>query len=240
MKLSSTGHVILELGDDTDTVVDRLIENDYPDDFCLCPDLDTGFVSGMMASGFLVMSTRMLEAGVGFRTLFLPKSHRQRLILRPEEVHEARSIRRLIGRYELRPYADFDAILRECVQTHGDDWLTPELCSILANLHDATTLDTKTAVLEASPVSFALYRGGALVAGEFGIKVGSAYTSYSGFRLEDSAGTVQLVLTGRFLKESGYSLWDLGMPMAYKERLGARMVERAEFTSLFRAARSRG
>ena len=239
MKLSATGHVVLEAKDDADFAVDQLIANGYPDDFCLCPVMDPAFVSRLMVSGFLVMSTRIHGSVVKSGTILLPKLHTQRLVLSPGAVHEPRSVKRLLGRYELRSYTDFDAILRACVRTHGDDWLTPELCAILSDLHGAAMMDPKNTAPGAKPASFALYREGALVAGEIGIMVGRAYTSYSGFRLEDSAGTVQLVLTGRFLKESGFSLWDLGMPMAYKERLGARTVDRAEFISLFRFARSR-
>jgi len=238
MKISTTGHVLLEPGDDPDLAVDQLITNDYPDDFCFSPVMDSAFVSRLMASGFLVMSTRIQTAGLGDRTILLPKLHVERLVLRPEEFHEPRSVKRVLGRYELRPYVDFNEILHACVQTHGDDWLTPELCDILSELNGTPRIDPKKGTPEALPVSFGLYREGTLVAGEIGIMVGRAYTSYSGFRFENSAGSVQLVLTGRFLKEAGFPLWDLGMPIAYKERLGARTVERVEFISLFRAARS--
>jgi len=238
MKIATTGHVVLEQEDDADLVVDQLIAHDYLDDFCLCPVMDSAFISSLMASGFLVMSTRIQSSVPKARTILLPKLHLQRLVLRPQDFHEPRSVKRLLGQYELRPYADFDTILRACVQTHGDDWLTPELCSILSELNDTPRIELKKGAPEARPVSFGLFREGNLVAGEIGVIVGRAYTSYSGFRFEDSAGTVQLVLTGRYLEESGFPLWDLGMPIAYKERLGARTVDRPEFISLFRSARS--
>jgi hypothetical protein len=38
-----------------------------------------------------------------------------------------------------------------------------------------------------------------------------------------------LILTGRYLRDAGFTFWDLGMPMAYKTRLGAQGVERGEF-----------
>jgi Leu/Phe-tRNA-protein transferase len=82
-------------------------------------------------------------------------------------------------------------------------------------------------------VSFGLYREGRLVAGEFGVVVGRVYTSYSGYRDEDSAGTVQLVLTGRLLRDSGFAYWDLGMILPYKKRLGARNLSRRRFLDLF-------
>jgi Leu/Phe-tRNA-protein transferase len=85
-------------------------------------------------------------------------------------------------------------------------------------------------------VGFGLYRRGQLVAGEFGVAVGRVYTSYSGYYDEDSAGSVQLALTGRYLRDSGFAFWDLGMPLPYKEKLGARTVDRARFLELFRTA----
>ena len=39
--------------------------------------------------------------------------------------------------------------------------------------------------------SVEVWMDGALVAGELGVTVGACYTSYTGFRTTDSAGTVQ-------------------------------------------------
>ncbi|GHV92799.1 hypothetical protein AGMMS50268_33020 [Spirochaetia bacterium] len=82
------------------------------------------------------------------------------------------------------------------------------------------------------PVSFGLYREERLAAGEFGVVAGKVYTSYSGYYDEDSAGTVQLILTGRYLRDAGFAFWDLGMPLEYKTRLGARSVDRENFLKL--------
>jgi Leu/Phe-tRNA-protein transferase len=62
------------------------------------------------------------------------------------------------------------------------------------------------------------------------------YTSYSGYRDEDSAGTVQMLLTGRYLRDRGFAFWDLGMPLDYKDRLGAKNLSPEEFVELFRSA----
>jgi Leu/Phe-tRNA-protein transferase len=86
------------------------------------------------------------------------------------------------------------------------------------------------------PVSFGLYRDGELAAGEFGVVAGRVYTSYSGYRDEDSAGTVQMILTGRYLRDAGFAFWDLGMPLGYKDRLGARNISPGLFVELFRQA----
>jgi Leu/Phe-tRNA-protein transferase len=86
------------------------------------------------------------------------------------------------------------------------------------------------------PAAFGLYRDGELVAGEFGVVSGRVYTSYSGYKDEDSAGTVQLALTGRYLRDTGFAFWDLGMPLDYKDRLGARNISPRLFVELFRKA----
>jgi Leu/Phe-tRNA-protein transferase len=85
-------------------------------------------------------------------------------------------------------------------------------------------------------MSFALYRNGKLVAGEFGIKTGGVYTSYSGYYDEKNAGTVQMILTTMYLQEQGFAFFDLGMPLDYKNMLGARDISPQEFVSHFRAA----
>lgn len=205
-----------------------MIAADYGEEFCVSPSFDSSFVSALMGAGFLVMSARMPAGpGGGQRAILLPKLHRTRSVLDFPRLHASRSAERLIPRYDLRPNADFDTVLRNCAAVHGEDWLTAELMACFRDLGVAGRM-----------ASFALYREGRLVAGEFGALAGGVYTSYSGYYAEASAGTVQLVLTGRWLRDAGYAFWDLGMPMEYKARLGARDLETGEFIERFRAART--
>lgn len=78
---------------------------------------------------------------------------------------------------------------------------------------------------------------GKLAAGELGYTVGSIYTSLTGFSCEDGAGSVQLAVLGRRLEQCGFDLWDLGIGMDYKERLGAHGMHRADFIRLVRRVR---
>lgn len=219
--------------DDPDAVVDLLLESGYEEEFCVSSSFDPRFISALAGAGFLVMAATL--SGDPPLPLLLPKLHRSRSVLDFADLHESRGVVRLLPRYELRFDEAFEEVLDNCVAAHGADWLTAELTGALRALRGASAGNPGAV----RPVSFALYRGGALVAGEFGMEAGGAYTSYSGYRSENSAGSVQLALTGRRLRDRGFSFWDLGMPLGYKERLGARTVGTAEFVRRFREARSK-
>jgi Leu/Phe-tRNA-protein transferase len=90
------------------------------------------------------------------------------------------------------------------------------------------------------PFSFGLYREGELRAGEFGVIAGRVYTSYSGYHEEGSAGSVQMILTARWLADHGFAFWDLGMPLDYKGKLGAKLLNTGDFMRIFREARQGG
>jgi len=146
-------------------------------------------------------------------------------------LHIKKSIKRHLGRFELRPDTDFDYILDRCVQVHGDDWLTPPLTAAIRDIR-------RGRLHGVYPTSFALYQNGKLVAGEFGIISGRVYTSYSGYYDESDAGTVQLILATHYLREHGFAFFDLGMPLDYKTALGAMDVSLREFVKCFRVSQN--
>jgi Leu/Phe-tRNA-protein transferase len=213
-----------------------MVETGYDEEFCIAGqpvrNFAPDFAARLMAAGFLVMSLRL--GGQEPEYILTPKLHLERSIIFFENFHEPRPARRLIPRYELRTDMQpgtpgdsglFDTVMERCAAVHGDDWLTPALQESFRQIR-------ANPGLPAHPAAFGLYRDGHLAAGEFGVVSGRIYTSYSGYYDEDSAGTVQLILTGRYLRDAGFAFWDLGMPMEYKTRLGAREVERGEFLDL--------
>lgn len=220
--------------DDPDEVVDMLLATGYAEDFCLAADFDPIFVAALMEAGFLVMSAEVglppAEKEEGPRYLLLPKLHQIRSVLFFEELHVKRSIRGLLSRYELRMNRDFDRILDRCVEVHGEDWLTAPLRESIRTIQRYSSFPVR-------PVSFGLYREGELKAGEFGIMAGRVYTSYSGYYDEANAGTVQMILMARYLQEAGFAFLDLGMPLDYKDLLGARNIDPRSFVNHFRRAR---
>jgi Leu/Phe-tRNA-protein transferase len=247
LRYASSGHAVLFPGDDADAVVDALLEVEYPEEFCIAPSFDTTFIAALMRAGFLVMSFRPGPPDSSEEAILLPKLHLERAVLELDALHETRSAKRILGRYELRVDAVFEEVLSRCAENHGEDWLTAELRSALLDLRMRSVGFTPNTPGAFGPsvspsarlVSFALFRDGHLVAGEFGVAVGGVYTSYSGYREEKSAGTVQMILTGRWLRDADFVFWDLGMPMEYKQALGARPLARKDFVERFREGRSR-
>ena len=233
LRYTSTGYLLLAPEDDPEKMVDAMLKTGYNEEFCLSLHFEPDFVARLMAAGFLVMS-----CGIGDPHnetddepffILLPKLHLARSVLFFENLHIKKSIARHLGRYELRADADFDRIVANCIGKHGDGWLTPPLV-------DAIKAIREKPLYGAYPTSFALYRDGELVAGEFGITVGGIYTSYSGYYDENNAGTVQMILATNYLQEQGFAFFDLGMPLNYKNELGAVDIDPETFVSLFRAA----
>jgi Leu/Phe-tRNA-protein transferase len=228
---TATGFLIIRPEDDPDRIVDALLETGYNEEFCVSPDFDSVFIARLMKAGFLVMSSKITDPEAENDTeyfILLPKLHLVRSVLFFDRLHIKKSIKRDLNRFELRSDADFDYILDRCIQVHGDDWLTPPLVAAIRNIR-------QTGLYGIYPTSFALYQNGKLVAGEFGIISGRVYTSYSGYYDENNAGTVQLILTTRYLQKNGFAFFDLGMPLDYKTALGATDVSPQEFVQHFRA-----
>ncbi|MCL1930884.1 MAG: GNAT family N-acetyltransferase [Treponema sp.] len=231
---TADGFLVILPGDDPRRVVDAMLETGYSEEFCIALNFRADFVARLMKAGFLVMSLKLLppeespEVTEPPLYALLPKLHLVRSALFFDKLHIKKSIERYLPRFELRFDADFERIVDRCVAVHGDEWLTPPLIEAVKTIR-------RDRLHGVYPASFALYRDGKLVAGEFGVIAGRVYTSYSGYYDESNAGTVQLVLTARYLEEHGFAFFDLGMPLPYKTDLGAIDISPQEFVELFRA-----
>jgi len=242
LKYGNTGCIIIFPEDDCKAVVDRMIEDGYDDEFCFAFDFNPEFVAGLMKAGFLVMSANIKDKGEEPVYLLFPKLHTWRSALFFNNLHIKKSIRRYLNRYELRPDTEFDRILDRCVKKHGNDWLTPPLVECIKKIRQGEGVTRPSVINHNSllpapypyPTTFGLYNNGELVAGDLGVVCGNVYTSYSGYYDEDNAGTVQLILTTRYLQEHGFSFFDLGMPMDYKTEMGAEDIHMRQFIQMFR------
>ena len=232
LKIFPSGYVFLDPSDDCRLVARVLEDISYPEEFCLALDFDPVFIARLMAAGFIVMSflsSNPEEANQDGQFILFPKHHLIRSCLFYPELHVKKSIKSRLPLYDLHFDSDFDLILDKCIESHGDDWLTPPLVAAIRKIRSTLGMPVR-------PVSFALYRDGKLKAGEFGIMAGRVYTSYSGYYKEGDAGTVQMILSARYLEKAGVDFWDLGMPLDYKLSLGAREISRGEFMERFERA----
>jgi Leu/Phe-tRNA-protein transferase len=249
VRYTPSGHIMIHPWDDPEGIVDAMLAIDYKEEFCLALDFDPEFIAALMKAGFLVMSAFLPgEPETEGQHILLPELHLTRSALLFPELHVKKSIRGKLSRYELRVDgrpaetlasmedlfslpcsrdSDFDRIMELCVAAHDDAWLTAPLRNALREIR-------KRPWLPARPLSFGVYRDGALRAGEFGVLAGKVYTSYSGYYDEDDAGSVQMILSARLLETLGAPFWDLGMPLDYKTALGARNINTARFVELFR------
>ena len=239
LKYTQSGFIYISPTDDCEAVVDAMLQTDYDEEFCLAVDFSPEFIARLMEAGFLVMSMQFPEdeeTGKEGVYLLLPKLHLVRSVLFYENLHIKRSVRRLLKKYELKADEDFDRVIDRCVEKHGPEWLTPPLIKSIKTIRQSAGAGSPLSPApSAYPASFALYRDGEMVAGEFGVVCGSVYTSYSGFYEENNAGTVQIIKTARYLQEHGFSFLDMGMPMDYKNDLGAVDITPSEFVRLFRS-----
>ncbi len=214
-------------------VVDELLESDYPHEFLAALFFDPIPLAALAGAGFLLMSQDM-----GGIPILLPKLHLERAVLAPCDFRVPKGLRGKLdaGKTGLLLHVsnNIGEAFDICVKRWGADWLTPPLKEAL----EGFPRDAENGGLpSARPLSFCLYRGGKLAAVEFGIAVGGVYTSYSGTWIEGGAGSMQMAMTAVWLAENGFELWDLGMPMDYKARLGAEYFDRRTFVARFRAAR---
>mmetsp|Transcript_72 Transcript_72/g.153 ORF Transcript_72/g.153 Transcript_72/m.153 type:complete len:325 (+) Transcript_72:66-1040(+) len=207
----------------------------YHGDFCYTRTYHFRLVAQLMMEGFLPIATD----GV-----MLPKLHSERCVVTlPESLHISKSTRKKSKKFRFSVNRAFDRVVEECRRQHGHRcWLYPELVEVFKQIHQAGQVNAvvvpKTpntdARQESCPVrlySIEVWNDetGDLVAGELGYTVGSIYTSLTGFSSQDSAGSVQLAALGRLLSTLGFSLWDLGMDMAYKQSLGSHLMARDDF-----------
>lgn len=232
MRWDGTGIPYIEAGDDFAECA-GFLANAYNDEFALFAAIEPDSIEAAALAAFMPMAVRF-ETAAGPRPFFLPKLHLERCLLDPRLARVTRTARRESARYLFSLNTEFRDVVHACVETHGGDWLVPELVDAFCALHDGRSSR------RVGFVSVELWkeRGEArdLVAGELGYLIGNAYASLTGFSRVSGAGTVQLATLGAALASAGVRVWDLGMPIEYKLLLGGRVLPRTRFMPILRRA----
>jgi Leu/Phe-tRNA-protein transferase len=229
VRFTQSGYIYIDKQDDLDVIVRVIGSESYDEEFCISQDFSPAFVASLMAKGFLVMSIETSDDESV--TILMPKHHLVRNVLFFDQLHIGKSVKRFLHQYKLKVDDNFELMLNRCVETHGDGWLTKDLCATLISLW-------KNPIAPVKMFAFGLYRDDKLVAGEIGVVVGKVYTSYSGFRTENNSGRVQMIKTAKYLEENGFAFWDLGMPLDYKYTFGAVDIFKHEFLERFKLAQT--
>ena len=214
-------------------------------DYCWSLCFEERFVARLCYEGFLPICCDVGGSEMPGLYVLLPKLHEQRCVLLPPRLHISRKVRRRARRYILTVGRALPRVLHGCIAQHGVSWLYPPMQRLLLKLiagcgvgggHVRTVSFELWALPEGA--SAGEFRDDLrLVAGDLGCVVGSSYTSFSGFRCEDGAGSVQLALTARLLERAGFAWWDLGQEHTYKTDLGAELIPRADFIKRFHRTR---
>lgn len=212
-------------------------------DLWASPFFDKRLVAQLMAEGFLPIATRKM---------LLPKLHIERCVISWKDFHISKSVRKKGKKWNMSVNQDFDGVVQGCRTQHGISWLYPSIVTSFKAIHNLAEEGLKSMIISPDgklkgyrPVriySIEIWscETGQLVAGELGYTVGDIYTSLTGFSNEDSAGSVQLAALGMLLQQQGFRMWDLGMDLEYKKKLGAHLMKREIFVEEVRKAREEG
>ena len=232
MQFDDSGFPYIEPGDDFNACA-SIIATTCDHEFALFPYITADVVEEATLAGFMPMGIH-LSGPRGEKDLLLPKLHHERCLLDPGSVRVTKTARRDARRYQISVNNAFNDVLMACVSKHGDDWLVSDLVAVMKLLHE------QRASRRVAFISVELWEAGdggpRLVAGEIGYVIGACYASLSGYTSVSGAGTVQLAALGRLLAKSGIRVWDLGMEIAYKRELGARVFERETFLPILARA----
>lgn len=148
----------------------------------------------------------------------------ERAILKPEEVHVSRSLRKTIQsqQFEVRYDSRFEEVIRACATAprrgNPGTWIVPEM---------------QEAYIRLFYVGFAhsveTYFEGKLVGGLYGVSLGGAFFGESMFSSMTDASKVAFVHLAEKLKGFDFDLIDCQIQNPHLESLGARVVPRREF-----------
>jgi Leu/Phe-tRNA-protein transferase len=155
-------------------------------------------------------------------------------------VHISKNVKKRAKNFRMTINQAFDQVIQGCHDQHGIGWLYPPIVEAFRIIHEGSTVEE----FNSFPVrlySIEVWNAttGKLAGGELGYAVGTMYTSLTGFACEDSAGSVQLAALGQFLWSCGFELWDFGMKLDYKSKLGAKDMSRDEFVAKVKELRGK-
>jgi Leu/Phe-tRNA-protein transferase len=169
----------------------------------------------------------------------LPEIQFEYAILDFKNLHISKKVQKLLNqnhKYRFIINENLSTILKKLDRYHDESWINGKYKQLIINLDKQ---QYKTSKFKLQYFAIEDTNTKEIVAGEIGYTTNnSIYTSLSGFsskeKIYNNYGTLQLVLTAKYLEQNNYKFWNLGHPyMQYKIDLGATILSRDKFLKKF-------
>ena len=143
-----------------------------------------------------------------------------RMVITPERLHIARSLRKVLPNFEIQVNTDFTAVIQHCAHIPRNkqqgSWINSRMIDAYIRLHQ-----------QGYAHSIEAYQDGQLAGGLYGIALGEVFFGESMFAKVSNASKAAFVY---LLKQMPYQLVDCQLSSPHLSSLGAFEVTRAEFT----------
>ena len=191
--------------------------------------------NGLLAIGGDLSTQRLVEA---YRHGIFPWFSRgqpilwwspaPRMVLFPDELHVARSLRKSIRNrgYEVSLDQAFEPTIRACAAPRDQatgTWLLPEMITSYAALHEAGIAH-----------SVEVWQGNGLVGGLYGIALGQVFFGESMYSRHTDASKTALVMLVEIARNHPFRLIDCQVYTPHLASLGAREIDRDAFENSLR------
>ena len=150
-----------------------------------------------------------------------------RFVLFPGELKVSKSIKTLLKRneFEFTTNKAFAQVIHYCKETkrpgQGGTWITDEVEKAYCKLHEMGHAH-----------SAEVWKDGELMGGLYGIKLGKVFFGESMFSKTSNASRFAFIKYVQLLKEEGIELIDCQVYTEYLESMGAKMIDRENFSHL--------
>jgi leucyl/phenylalanyl-tRNA--protein transferase len=194
------------------------------------PPVELAEPDGLLAIGGDLASERLLLA---YRRGIFPWYEGQfilwwspdpRFVLFPNELKVSRSMKVLLSKkvFDFTINKSFKEVIHYCkkVKRPGQlgTWITDEVESAYVHMHQL-----------GYAFSAESWKGGELVGGVYGIKLGKVFFGESMFSKTSNASKYAFIKLVEYLQQQGVELIDCQVYTEHLERLGARMIPRQKF-----------
>lgn len=151
----------------------------------------------------------------------------ERMILRRNEIHISRSMRRHLKKsvHTTRKNTAFSQVIHLCADLRPETWITPEMIAAYTRLHEAGWAH-----------SWETFADDRLIGGIYGVVMGRAAFLESTFHLEPNAGKEAFVAMYNDLIHESVELFDFQVHSEIAESFGAYEIPREDFEEFLHRA----